>query len=103
MPAKLGKMTANIAKNPSSHATYELYDRATGALIASNSFGVFILQKVPANREVYNTYTFGPCTSAEGRRHKGNPFPVGTHYWIIDDIDLHDKPLIKTGSVNPIR
>lgn len=157
---------ARIAPQDNRNATYEMYDRITGVLIASNTNGTFILQRVPADREVYITYTSGPCSSGEaivrikvydetiltipnafspnndgindqfrisvvgyfklnylkvfnrygqlvyeGRdlnlpwdgRRNGNPLPVGTYYWIIDGIDLRNKPLTRNGSVTIIR
>lgn len=157
---------ARLVSQDNRNVTYQLYDRTTGALIASNTTGAFVLQRVPADREVYITYTTGPCSSAEaivrikvfdetiltipnafspnndgindafriqvlgyfrlnylkvfnrygqlvyeGRdlnlpwdgKRNGNPLPVGTYYWIIDGIDLHNKRLVKTGSVTLIR
>jgi len=148
------------------NGTFELRDRATGALIASNTTGIFVLQKVPADTEVYITYTAGPCSSSQavvrikvydetvltipnafspnndgindlfriqvlgyfklnylkifnrygqmvydGRdlnlpwdgRYKGNPLPVGTYYWVIEGIDLHNKQLVRKGSITLIR
>ena len=157
---------ARITTPDNRNVTYELYDRATGTLIASNKTGTFVLPKVPVDKEVYIIYKSGPCSSGQAvvsikvfdetiltvpnafspnndgindvfriqvlgyfrlnhmkifnrygqlvydcrdlslpwdGRHNGNPLPVGTYYWIIEGIDLHNKPTSKTGSVTLIR
>jgi gliding motility-associated-like protein len=33
----------------------------------------------------------------------GTPLPVGTYYWVIEGIDMHNKLLRRTGSVTIIR
>ena len=38
----------------------------------------------------------------DGKRN-GTPLPVGTYYWIIDGIDMHNKRVNKAGSITLIR
>lgn len=38
----------------------------------------------------------------DGRRN-GNPLPVGTYYWVLEGIDMHNKLLIRNGSITLIR
>ncbi|HYE55037.1 MAG TPA: gliding motility-associated C-terminal domain-containing protein, partial [Chitinophagaceae bacterium] len=35
--------------------------------------------------------------------HNGNPLPVGTYYWLIDGIGMHNKPVKRSGSITLIR
>lgn len=174
LPAPRYTPLINIARNSNATLTplenrsgnFELYDRATGALLASNTNGNFILNGVAADRELFIKYINGPCSSAEfsirikvfdetvlqvpnafspnndgvndqfriqvtgyfrlnylkifnrygqqvhevrdlslpwdGRRN-GNELPVGTYYWVMEGIDMHNKLVKKSGSVTLIR
>jgi gliding motility-associated-like protein len=159
---------SNVQLNPldSRAGTFELHDRITGQSLSTNTTGNFTLTNVSADRELYITYTNGPCSSGqaiinikvfdetrltipnafspnndgvndafriqvqgyfklnylkifnrygqkvyEGRdlnlpwdgRRNGTPLPVGTYYWVIEGIDMHNKVLLRTGSITLIR
>ncbi|MGB8192608.1 MAG: gliding motility-associated C-terminal domain-containing protein [Chitinophagaceae bacterium] len=73
LPAPRYTPLINIARNSNVNinpldtrsGNYELRDRITGALIAKNTSGNFVLQQVATDREVVVKYANGPCSSGE--------------------------------------
>lgn len=56
---------AQLSPLDSRTGTFELHDRITGQLLATNTTGNFTLANVSADREVYVSYTNGPCSSGQ--------------------------------------
>jgi gliding motility-associated-like protein len=174
LPAPRYNTVINIARGANAQfsqldsraGTFELRDRITNQLLATNTTGSFTLINVLADRELEVSYTNGPCSSGrvtinikvfdetrltipnafspnndgindvfriqvqgyfklnslkiynrygqkihetrdlnlpwDGRRN-GSPLPVGTYYWVIEGIDMHNKLLLRTGSITLIR
>ncbi|HYJ38081.1 MAG TPA: gliding motility-associated C-terminal domain-containing protein [Chitinophagaceae bacterium] len=38
----------------------------------------------------------------DGRKN-GQALPIGTYYWILDGLDVHNKPVMRSGSVTLLR
>lgn len=174
LPAPRYTPLINIARNGNATLTpletrtgiFELYDRSTGALLAQNATGNFVLNNVSANRDLFVKYISGPCSSGEfsisikvfdetvlkipnafspnndgvndqfrvqvigyfklnylkifnrygqqvhecrdlnlpwdGKRN-GADLPVGTYYWVLEGIDMHNETVRRKGSVTIIR